>query len=46
LLNAFNHPLLTGGINVTPTNAAFGQVTAQTQANYPRRIQGTLKFVF
>jgi hypothetical protein len=47
LLNAFNHPLLfTNQINVTPTNAAFGQVTAQTQGNYPRRVQLTLKFVF
>jgi hypothetical protein len=47
LLNAFNHPLLfTNQINVTPTNAAFGQVTAQTQGNYPRRVQMTLKFVF
>jgi hypothetical protein len=46
-LNAFNHPLLfTGQINVTPTNAAFGQVTAQTQGNYPRRVQLTIKFLF
>ena len=47
LLNAFNHPLLfTTQINLTPQNAAFGQVTAGTQENYPRRVQLTLKFIF
>lgn len=47
LLNAFNHPLLTtGGVNVTPTAAAFGQITNGTQDNYPRRVQLTAKFVF
>jgi hypothetical protein len=47
LLNAFNHPLLfTTQINLTPQNAAFGQVTAGTQENYPRRVQLTVKFVF
>jgi hypothetical protein len=46
-LNAFNHPLLfTNQINVTPTNAAFGQITSQTQGNYPRRVQLTIKFLF
>jgi hypothetical protein len=47
LLNAFNHPLLfTTQVNTTPTAAAFGQVTAGAQENYPRRVQATLKFVF
>jgi hypothetical protein len=48
LLNAFNHPLLygNGGVNLDPTSAAFGQVIAGTQSNYPRRIQMTLKLVF
>jgi hypothetical protein len=48
LLNAFNHPLLftAGQVNLTPTDRAFGQITAGTQANYPRRVQLTLKFLF
>ncbi len=46
-LNFLNHPLLfTGAINVNPTQPAFGQVTATTQANYPRRFQMTFKYVF
>jgi len=46
-LNAFNHPLLfSNQINLNPAQAAFGQVTAGTQANYPRRFQMTVKFVF
>jgi hypothetical protein len=44
-LNAFNHPLFPAP-NTTPTAAAFGQVSASTQANYPRRIQLTIKFLF
>jgi hypothetical protein len=44
-LNAFNHPLLPGP-NVTPTSAQFGTVTGSTQANYPRRLQITLKLLF
>jgi hypothetical protein len=47
LLNAFNHPLLfTGQIDTSPTSRTFGQLNSQTQENYPRRIQLTLKFVF
>ncbi len=47
LLNALNHPLLfTNQINLNPTQAAFGQLTAGTQGNYPRRIQLTVKFLF
>lgn len=46
-LNAFNHPLLfAGAINLTPAQAAFGQITSGTQANYPRRVQLTAKFLF
>ncbi len=46
-LNFFNHPLLfTTQINTTPNQAAFGQVTAGTQENYPRRFQMTFKFLF
>lgn len=47
LLNAFNHPLLfTGQINLNPAQAAFGQITAGTQENYPRRVQLTARFQF
>jgi hypothetical protein len=47
LLNAFNHPLLfTTQIVTNPAENAFGQINPQTQENYPRRIQLTLKFVF
>ena len=47
LLNAFNHPLLfTTQVNLNPAQAAFGQVTAGTQENYPRRVQMTFKFLF
>ena len=46
-LNALNHPLLfTTGINLTPTAAAFGQITSGTQENYARRVQMTFKFLF
>lgn len=44
-LNAFNHPLLPAP-NMTPTALTFGRIFASTQANYPRRIQLSLKFVF
>jgi hypothetical protein len=44
-LNAFNHPLFRGPVTGV-TDAAFGQVTNSTQANYARRIQMTLKFTF
>jgi hypothetical protein len=45
LLNAFNHVLFPGpSANVTQTT--FGQITASQQANYARRVQLTLKFVF
>jgi hypothetical protein len=44
-LNAFNHVLLPGP-NTTPTSAAFGQISASTQLNYPRRVQAMVKFIF
>ncbi len=44
-INAFNHPLLPAP-NTNVTQAAFGQIIASNQANYPRRIQLTVKFVF
>ena len=44
-INAFNHVLLPAP-TTTVTSAAFGQIVASNQANYPRRIQLTLKFVF
>jgi len=44
-INAFNHVLLPAP-NTTVTQASFGQIIASNQANYARRIQLTLKFVF
>lgn len=44
-INAFNHPLLPAP-NTTVTQAQFGQIQASNQANYPRRVQLTLRFVF
>ena len=48
LLNAFNHPWLLSGaaIQMNPTATNFGAITAGTQANYPRRVQVMLKFIF
>ena len=47
-LNAFNHVLLPSPTanNLNPTNNAFGQISASTQANYPRRVQAMVKFLF
>ena len=45
LLNAFNHVLFPGP-NANVTQTTFGQITASQQANYARRVQLTLKFVF
>lgn len=44
-LNAFNTPLFPAP-NTTPTVVAFGTIQPSTQANYPRRIQLTLKLLF
>jgi hypothetical protein len=44
-LNALNHKLLPAP-NTSVTQAAFGQAVASNQANYPRRIQLTAKFIF
>jgi Carboxypeptidase regulatory-like domain len=45
LLNAFNHVLFPGP-DTNVTGAAFGTIVPSTQANYPRRIQVTLKLTF
>jgi hypothetical protein len=44
-LNALNRAQLPAP-NLDPRNAQFGQINASTQANYPRRIQLTAKFIF
>jgi hypothetical protein len=44
-LNAFNHVLLPGP-NTGVTSDAFGQISASTQNNYPRRVQLMVKFIF
>lgn len=44
-LNAFNHPLFAAP-NTTPTAVQFGTIQTSNQANYPRRIQLTAKFIF
>jgi hypothetical protein len=44
-INAFNHVLLPGPTTGV-TSAAFGQIVASNQANYARRVQLTLRFVF
>jgi hypothetical protein len=43
-LNAFNSPYFGNGINLDPSNQAFGFVT--TQRNNPRDVQLGLKFAF
>jgi hypothetical protein len=43
-LNAFNSPYFGAGIQLDPSNNAFGRVTAQR--NNPRDIQLGLKFIF
>lgn len=44
-LNAMNHPLF-GQPNLTPTSPVFGSIQTSTQANYPRRIEFGVHFVF
>jgi hypothetical protein len=44
-LNALNHPQF-GAPDTNPASANFGKIRANTQVNYPRRIQISLKFVF
>lgn len=44
-LNSMNHKLLPAP-NTSVTQAQFGQTVASNQANYPRRIQLTAKFIF
>ena len=55
-INAFNHPFFPTGLNANgitangvitaPTAATFGTVSQSNQANYPRRIQLGIKFIF
>ncbi|MCI0391087.1 MAG: TonB-dependent receptor [Acidobacteria bacterium] len=54
-LNFFNHPWLSApsgasgsaGVITTPTTSNFGQISnLSNQANYPRRVQLCLKFLF
>jgi hypothetical protein len=44
-LNAANHVLLPGP-SLSVTAATFGQINASNQANYPRRIELALRFLF
>ena len=44
-LNAFNHPLLPNPA-INPGATTFGVVSGSTQANYPRRLQLELKYIF
>jgi Carboxypeptidase regulatory-like domain/TonB dependent receptor-like, beta-barrel len=44
-INALNHPQFPGP-NTTPTQVAFGTISASNQRNYARRVQVTLKLVF
>jgi hypothetical protein len=44
-INALNHPLFPGP-NTTPTQVAFGTISASNQQNYARRGQVTVKFLF
>jgi hypothetical protein len=44
-INASNHPLFPAPV-LDPTNVAFGSINPSLQANYPRRIQLTVKFSF
>ena len=50
-INAFNRAWLanpngTNGLQTSVTSATFGQITSSTGANYPRRLQLGLKFIF
>ncbi len=44
-INALNHPQFPGP-NTTPTQVAFGTISASNQRNYARRVQVTLKLLF
>jgi hypothetical protein len=45
-LNAFNHVLFPGPTVNNATVATFGAIVASTQANYSRRVQAMVKFLF
>lgn len=44
-LNTLNHPFFAAPV-LNPTANNFGQIASSNQANYPRRLQLTLKFMF
>jgi hypothetical protein len=44
-LNTFDRPQF-GNPNTDPTSPAFGTIRTSTQANYPRRTQVMVKFLF
>jgi hypothetical protein len=44
-LNTLNHPYFAAPV-LNPTANNFGQIASSNQANYPRRLQLTLKFIF
>jgi hypothetical protein len=44
-MNAFNHPQFAAP-DTNPASGNFGRIRSNTQVNYPRRIQLSLKFVF
>jgi hypothetical protein len=45
-LNALNHPVFPAPNTANASNLTFGSIVASNQANYPRRIQLSLKFTF
>jgi Carboxypeptidase regulatory-like domain/TonB dependent receptor len=50
-LNAFNHPIFPNPLMTVTTaqsvkDTGFGQISASNQANYARRLQFTIKYVF
>jgi hypothetical protein len=44
-LNSLNRAQLPAP-NTDPRNALFGEIRANSQANHPRRVQSTAKFLF
>ena len=45
VMNAFNHPVLPAPATTT-TSTSFGSTVSANQANYPRRVQLSLKLLF
>jgi hypothetical protein len=46
VMNAFNHPVLQQPITYPATSTSFGSTVGANQANYPRRVQLSLKLIF